>query len=212
MFVTKKYLLSTLALLLSIASLHAIATTSTTEINKALEPLAPLEPLDIHQNTTKNIVAALGSRHYADMVLDDDLSARIFDSYLSDLDPSKSYFLSSDIAQFESYRYEMDNSLRGGNLEPAFTIFNLYHDRVIDRFEKIIASGSPEWGENPFISLGNWPQNPGIGIGVKSIYAPVNAFYRVRGSFLFGRIARRAGSDQKGKKNNYGSESRTRTF
>jgi carboxyl-terminal processing protease len=131
---TMKYLLSTVALLLSIATLPAIATTGTVEVKEVLEPL------DVHHNTTKNIVAALGSRHYADMVLDDDLSMRIFEGYLNDLDPSKSYLLSKDIAQFESYRYKMDNALRGGNLEPAFTIFNLYHERVIDRFEKIIAS------------------------------------------------------------------------
>jgi carboxyl-terminal processing protease len=99
-----------------------------------------LEPLAIHSNTTRNIVDALASRHYVASILDDDLSNRIFDSYLQDLDPSKSYLLASDIAYFEAYRYEMDNALRRGNLDPAFDIFNRYHERVITRFENIIAS------------------------------------------------------------------------
>lgn len=133
-FYYMKYLPRIIALLLVVATPNAIAITSTTE------PIQALEPLDVYRNTTKNIVAALGSRHYADLTLDDDLSDRIFEAYLSDLDPSKSYLLAEDIAQFETYRYQMDNSLRSGNLAPAFTIFNLYHERVIDRFEKIIAS------------------------------------------------------------------------
>lgn len=100
----------------------------------------PLEPNKEHRHTTRNIVEALASRHYVSTVLDDELSDRIFESYLEDLDPSKSYLLAEDIALFESYRYQMDNALRRGDLKPAFYIFNLYHERVIARFEKVITS------------------------------------------------------------------------
>ena len=99
----------------------------------------PLEPLPEHRSTTKNIVEALASRHYVVTALDDDLSTRIFEQYLKDLDPSKSYLQASDISHFESYRYKIDNALRKGDLEPAFVIFNRYHKRVISRFERIIA-------------------------------------------------------------------------
>lgn len=101
--------------------------------------LEPLEPLPVHANTTRNIVDALASRHYVSTLLDDDLSAHIFDNYIEDLDPSKSYFLASDIKKFEPLRYEMDNALRRGDVGPAFEIFNVYHKRVSDRFEKVIA-------------------------------------------------------------------------
>ncbi len=67
------------------------------------QELATLEPLEVHASTTQNIVDALASRHYVPTVLDDDLSSRIFDTYLSDLDPSKSYFLKQDIEEFEIY-------------------------------------------------------------------------------------------------------------
>ncbi len=98
-----------------------------------------LEPLPVHSNTTRNIVDALASRHYVSTLLDDELSSQIFDNYIDDLDPSKSYFLASDIKNFERLRFDMDNSLRRGNVEPAFEIFNVYHRRVVDRFEQIIA-------------------------------------------------------------------------
>jgi len=101
--------------------------------------LEPLEPMPVHANTTRNIVDALASRHYVSTLLDDDLSTHIFDNYIEDLDPSKSYFLASDIEKFEPLSFEMDNALRRGDVAPAFQIFHVYHKRVIDRFEKVIA-------------------------------------------------------------------------
>ena len=98
-----------------------------------------LAPLPIHTPTTQNIVDALASRHYVAASLDDELSSRIFDTYIEDLDASKSYFLQSDIDEFEKYRYKMDDALKRGDLSPAFDIFNRYHEHVISRFEKIVA-------------------------------------------------------------------------
>ena len=98
-----------------------------------------LAPLPIYTATTQNIVDALSSRHYVPAALNDELSSRIFDAYIGDLDPSRSYLLQSDIDEFEQYRYKMDNALKRGNLSPAFDIFNRYHERVITQFEKVIA-------------------------------------------------------------------------
>lgn len=97
-----------------------------------------LHPLPIHTETTRNIVDALSSRHYVSTELTDELSSRIYDAYIEDLDPSRSYFLQSDIDQFEMYRYILDNALKKGELDPAFQIFNRYHERVINRLAKIV--------------------------------------------------------------------------
>ena len=101
--------------------------------------VAPLKPMPEHANTTRNIVDALASRHYVSTLLDDDLSSKIFDNYIDDLDPSKSYFLAADIRNFERLRFDMDNALRRGDVAPAYEIFNVYHDRVVNRFEHVIA-------------------------------------------------------------------------
>lgn len=98
-----------------------------------------LEPLPIHSTTTQNIVDALASRHYVSTRLNDQLSSDIFDTYIDDLDPSKSYFLQSDIDQFERHRFNIDDALRRGDLKPAFEIFNRYHVRVLSRFEQVIS-------------------------------------------------------------------------
>jgi carboxyl-terminal processing protease len=132
--------LSTLFLAAAITSV-VIATPSLATVNETgTEALEALMPLPIHTTTTQNIVDALSSRHYVAAALNDDLSSRIFDTYIEDLDPSRSYFLQSDIDEFEQYRYEMDDALKRGNLSPAFDIFNRYHQRVITRFEKVLTT------------------------------------------------------------------------
>ena len=133
-----QYLLRLFSLLPLATVLAFAASTSLATVTGEIK--APLEPLPVHRDTTRNIVDALASRHYVTTLLDDHLSNRIFESYLGDLDPSKSYLLAADIAYFETYRYEMDNALQRGDLEPAFDIFNRYHKRVISRFKKVIAS------------------------------------------------------------------------
>ena len=132
--------LSKLFLAAAIASatvaIPSLATVKETSIETSKEVLAPLP---IYTTTTQNIVNALSTRHYVPAALDNELSSRIFDAYIEDLDPSKSYFLQSDIDEFERYRYKMDEALKRGNLSPAFDIFNRYHVRVTTRFEKVLA-------------------------------------------------------------------------
>ncbi|MFT7132059.1 MAG: carboxyl-terminal processing protease, partial [Cyclobacteriaceae bacterium] len=114
---------------------YAVVSTTTPSTSDETKLLAAMPS---HTETTRNIVDALASRHYVSTALDDELSADIFKSYLEDLDPSKSYFLASDIAEFEALRLQLDDALRRGDVAPAFLIFNRYHIRVVDRFEKII--------------------------------------------------------------------------
>ena len=116
---------------------YAVETKVEPTAPKVEEPLAP-KPVDA--NTTRNIVDALASRHYVSIPLDDHQSEKIFSAYLEDLDPSRSYFLASDIAKFDKYRTTLDDSLSRGDVSPAFDIFNVYQRRVEDRFENVIAT------------------------------------------------------------------------
>ena len=130
--------------ILSAGFLHsALATTAAAELGRAgidTDVTKTLKPLPEHTNTTRHIVDALSSRHYVDTVLDDALSSKIFDGYINGLDPSRSYFLASDIESFEYLRFEMDNALRKGDVSAAFEIFNTYQARVVTRFEKVVSN------------------------------------------------------------------------
>lgn len=133
-----KLLRTPLLAVLLLTGSHGYATVkSDTAKSDTFKPLIPDEE---HRHTTRNIVDALASRHYISTALDDDLSSRIFEGYLKDLDPSKSYLLAADIAIFEKHRYALDNALRRGDLTSAFDMFNHFHQRVIARFEDVVIS------------------------------------------------------------------------
>ena len=88
--------------------------------------------------TEKEIFKYLKRDHYRKVAIDDNLSSIILDKYLSDLDPFRSFFLASDIKEFESYRYTLDDALRKDELAPAFTIYNRYQLRFIERLIYLI--------------------------------------------------------------------------
>ncbi|MDH5472528.1 MAG: carboxy terminal-processing peptidase [Gammaproteobacteria bacterium] len=99
-----------------------------------------LSPLTEHSKTTAEIVSRLKHQHFqrTSISLNDDLSATVFDRYLQELDKDRSYFLASDIAEFEKYRLLLDDALKTGNLQPAFHIFNRYHQRLIERLNFLV--------------------------------------------------------------------------
>lgn len=114
----------------------------TANVGIAPEPIVreAILPEPVHSGTARNIVDALTRRHYLDLVLDDEVSSRVLDRYLNELDPARSYFLASDIDEFEKYRTRLDNALHAGDLMPAFAIFNRYQERAINQFEKNLKS------------------------------------------------------------------------
>ncbi|UPQ84287.1 carboxy terminal-processing peptidase [Pseudomonas knackmussii] len=82
-----------------------------------------------------NVVELLKRHHYNKPPLNDARSAKIFDSYIEMLDPSRSYFTASDLAEFEPWRNEFDDFLRNGNLEPGFAIYKIHLERLQARLE-----------------------------------------------------------------------------
>jgi carboxyl-terminal processing protease len=92
-----------------------------------------LEPQMEHRYASNIATRFLTNYHYKRTRLDDQLSSEIFDTYLEQLDPSRIYFLSSDIESFERFRISLDDALRHNDLLPAYEIFNTYIDRVQQR-------------------------------------------------------------------------------
>ncbi len=92
-----------------------------------------LQPTMEQRFTTSLATKLLTNWHYKDTRLDDELSQKILDGYVEMLDPNRSYFLASDITEFERYRDGMDDALRHSDLQPAFDIYNRYLDRVHQR-------------------------------------------------------------------------------
>ena len=89
---------------------------------------------DMQQSVVaKSLVELIENFHYQKVVVDDAFSSIVFDEYLKALDGGKSYFLQSDIADFEKFRLTMDDDVRSGDLSVPFYIFNIYQKRYNDR-------------------------------------------------------------------------------
>ena len=82
-----------------------------------------------------NMVELLKRHHYNKPPLDNARSEKIYQSYLKLLDPSRSFFTASDIAQFNAWQYEFDDFLKSGNLKPGFTIYKVYLQRQQERLQ-----------------------------------------------------------------------------
>lgn len=101
----------------------------------ALEPLAPLTPDTEQRASIREILHELDKHHYRHLTLDDTFSSELLDLYLKHLDATRTYFLASDIAEFDAWRNRLDDELRAGNLDLAFRIFNRFRERLIARLE-----------------------------------------------------------------------------
>lgn len=86
-----------------------------------------------------NVVELLKRHHYSKPPLDDARSAIIYDSYIKLLDPARSYFTAADIAEFDKWKKQFDDFLKSGNLDPGFTIYKRYLDRVKQRLDFALA-------------------------------------------------------------------------
>ena len=127
-----KLLKHTLHIILFI-SVSTFATFSQAKI----QPVAPTGELS---KTSAEVVSRLRHQHFqrTSIFINDDLSSTVLDRYIKELDRDHNYFLASDVKDFERYRYLLDDAFKTGNLKPAFTIFNRYQQRLVERIEFLL--------------------------------------------------------------------------
>jgi carboxyl-terminal processing protease len=113
-----------------LAALLGAAMTPQPAVPAATAPLAPTEQENYVARRVADIIAR---EHYRRAPLDDHLSSLILDRYLDAVDGGRSYFYASDIAEFERYRYTLDDAIKAGDVEPAFVIFRRYQQRSRER-------------------------------------------------------------------------------
>ena len=102
---------------------RAVATTSSQD----------LAPTERQRRVSKLVSNVIERSHYRQSPINDPVSSLVLDRFLEQLDASRSYFLASDIAEFERFRYQLDDAVISGQLEPVFTIFNRFQQRNRER-------------------------------------------------------------------------------
>ena len=94
----------------------------------------------IYGKQAKIVSEILETNHYRKLSFGDSLSSVVLDSYTSSLDNNKLYFLKSDIASFEKYRYQIDDYTRSEKVEPAFEMYKVFQRRFDERMKYVINS------------------------------------------------------------------------
>jgi len=97
-----------------------------------------LEPSKEEIKAARSSVLMLKHLHYEHKKLNDALSSLVFTRYLKDLDGSRSYFLASDIKEFEAYRLLLDDDLTKGELGHAFLIYSRFQQRGTERLNYVL--------------------------------------------------------------------------
>ncbi|NEW78854.1 MAG: tail-specific protease [Gelidibacter sp.] len=68
--------------------------------------------------------------HYEPQQIDDAFSIKVYDEFLERLDPSKRYFLQSDIDEFSAFRTKIDDQINNEDLSFFFLVYNRFMQRT----------------------------------------------------------------------------------
>ncbi|MFA8342749.1 MAG: carboxy terminal-processing peptidase [Rhodothermaceae bacterium] len=132
-----KNILLALVILLASSSCKAQTRDDIIEQNAKIDTNAVILPTEDLPTVGVLITKILDNHHFRENNINDSLSSVIFDNFIKALDNNKMYFLENDIAEFENFRFQLDNDLFKGNLEAPYEIFNIYKKRLTNRIEKI---------------------------------------------------------------------------
>ena len=75
------------------------------------------------------ITYVLSKGHYEPKDIDDDFSVNVFEDFIDVIDPTKRYFLESDIKEFEQQKFQIDDQIKNTDI----TFFNSVHERLVQR-------------------------------------------------------------------------------
>lgn len=92
----------------------------------------------ISRTVSKVVAKLMQSDHLSSRKLDDTISQRAFDMFIKNLDPTKSYFMQSDIDEFAKWRTELDDQMIAGDFSAAFEVFSRFLYRVDERTDMAI--------------------------------------------------------------------------
>ena len=115
--------------------LLAIGGSSRLTANTSVLPPGALAPSARERMIARQVGSLLEDAHYSRLKIDDSISPRVMDKFLNGMDGQRSYFLASDIAEFEAYRLRFDDMIRTGDIEPAYAMFARYQQRNRERVQ-----------------------------------------------------------------------------
>jgi carboxyl-terminal processing protease len=137
------------AALLTVMAL-ALAGSAGVPASTTVLPPGAIAPTDTQRATARKIGRILEEAHYSHAQLDDKMSAVVYERYLEFMDPQRSYFLASDISDFNAYRLQFGDMIRTGDIDPAYLMFARFQQRNRERIQYAITQlkTEPDWTLN----------------------------------------------------------------
>jgi len=128
----------TRALAIALLALMSLPALSNSDSNAESTPSAADEnqflfPEQRHENIAELVAQFIQKSHYNQVAVNDELSSKVLDSYIENLDRNRMYLLASDIEYFERYRYQLDDIVKSKPLDPVYEMFEVYQTRVRER-------------------------------------------------------------------------------
>jgi carboxyl-terminal processing protease len=90
------------------------------------------------KRVAKLIASIMADEHLSKLPLDDAMSQRAFDTFIKSLDPTKAYFLQSDIDEFAGRKQDLDDMLKRGDFSFAINVYKRFIERVDQRVKLAI--------------------------------------------------------------------------
>ncbi|QQX82172.1 carboxy terminal-processing peptidase [Shewanella sp. KX20019] len=87
-----------------------------------------------HKVASKRVTGLFTRSHYHRFEMDDAFSKQVFERYLKQLDYRKNVLLQSDVDSFMAYSTQFDDMLKSGNLQQAYSMFEVIQKRRYERF------------------------------------------------------------------------------
>ncbi|MCM2289383.1 MAG: carboxy terminal-processing peptidase [Sulfuritalea sp.] len=115
--------------------IFALMTAAHAAPSESARPLpSELKPSQQQAQAARLAAEVLSRYHYKAVPLDDALSEKIFGQYLKSLDADRLIFVQADIDQLGRLRTVLDDAILKEDLSAPFAIFNLYAQRVFERY------------------------------------------------------------------------------
>ncbi len=113
----------------------ALACSASPKAQVMVDGIENIRPDDQQSLACRQVFSLIENYNYKQIKINDSISSVIFDRYIKALDPSRYYFLESDIKDFEQYRHSLDDDFKIGDLSAPFHMFNVYLKRYNDRID-----------------------------------------------------------------------------
>ncbi len=98
-----------------------------------IKPVELVQPTDADTRIAKGVVRLLEGAHLTRHKVDDAMSKRVHQLFLEAWDPTKRFYMQSDIDEFTKFEKDHAEAIKDGKFDYAYTMFKRYRDRLEER-------------------------------------------------------------------------------